>query len=470
MRKFFNLLLIILGILAFAGFTIFILLYAQGKTFDGSTGFTETGIVRINSNPKDVEVYVNGEKRPMVESKIDNLKPGKVNFTLRKDGYYDWSKEILVEAGILKDLFAQMIPTTIELSEVTNDEITQILPSNLSDYIYYISLENGTSELKKIKIRRDFLDFAEPSAVRIKALSNIELEVLTMSEILKVSPNNSLLLFSNNPRSLTGTINLDNGEITYITDLPTKVNTTISWLNGSNSILVTSSGNLNYEYTLAPKVSTIIAFEPLAIYESVNFAIYKTAAGVSLYENQRTLPLTTSTSINGVLLASSNIIPNRTTTKIFAVQDAEKHITLFDLDRNLTLKSNLTGDIIFSSSDATHFVVEKDGGVFSIGFEYSIATSTYKLSEGVLLKDQAISSTDVITYEFYNNNKNLLYTAKSNIFTSDIDGGNFREISIPEGYSVLEASITADNQFIYTILKDNETQAIKIYKISIVLK
>ncbi len=469
MKRFFNILLIILGIAGFAGFTIFILLYAQGKTFDTSTGFTETGIIRINSNPKDVDVYINGEKRDMVESKVDNLKSGKVNVTLRKDGYYDWSKEVIVEAGILKDVFSQMIPTTIELTEVTNEEIIHFIPSNINDFIYYISQENNITDLKKIKVRRDFLDFAQPTPTIVKTLSTTELELLTKSEIVLVSPNNSLLVFSNNSNNLTGLVNLDNGEISYISDLPTKLNSSLSWLSGSNSLLVTSAGNLTYEYNLNTKISTIVTFEPVGIYRSANFVILKNAS-VGVYENQRTTPLTTNAAINTVLNSSINIIPSQITNKIFATQDVQKHISIYDLNRNLTLKSKLTGDIIYSSPDATHHIVSNEGNIFAIGFEYSIATSEYKLIEGALLNSEVLKPEDIVSYEFYNNSKNILYSAKTNIFTSDVDGGNFREISIPEGYNVLEANITSDNQFIYTILRDEATAAIEIYKISIVLK
>jgi hypothetical protein len=472
MRKIITAFFLILVLAAFAAFTVFILLYAQGKTFDGSTGIVQTGIIRVNSNPKDVNVYINEEERFLVESKIDALQPGKVSLTLRKDGYYDWTKEVLVEAGVLKDIFVQMIPKTIELSDVSTDDIKLFIPSNINEYIYYVSTDTVTDQsvLKKIKVRRDFLDFSNSTPTTIKILEPAEYNLLATSEILEVSNDNAKMLFANNPLNTTGVIDLGNGIVEYISaELPTKVNKELSWFRNSNSILVTSESNLTYEYVLSTGLSLIVSNDPISIHKTGHYVIFKGTDKVSLYENERILPITETTGIVAQALASKDIVTSQLTSEIFSVVDSTGKITLYDLDKNLSISSNLVGEILYSSNDATHFVVKADSGIYSVAFEYSIATRQYKLSEGALLTN-GLSAADVKTYKFYNNNKNILYSTESQIFTSDLDGANFREITIPEGYEVLEANITTDNQFIYTILKDSATQLIKIYKINILLK
>lgn len=469
MRKILITLSLILVIAAFAIFTVFVLLYAQGKTFDGTSGIVQTGIIRVNSNPKDVNVYVNEEQRTLVESKIDALEPGKVNLTLRLDGYYDWTKDITVEAGVLKDVFVQMIPKTIELSDVTTDDITLFIPSNINDYIYYVSLESDRHILKKIKVRRDFLDFSNSNPTTIRILEASEYELLVNSEILLVSRDNVSLLFANNPLNTTGIISLSNGEIELLTDLPTKVNKEITWFRNSGSILVTSDAGLTYEYNLNTGLAIIVANSPAGIYKASDYVVFKTAEKVLLYQNERITPLLVNSTLITQVLASINLHPTATSTDIFALQDSTKRITLIDLNKNLTISSNLVGDIIHSSSDATHFIIKNDSGIHSVSFEYSIATKTYKLAESTL-SNETLNISDVLEYTFYNSNKNILYSTISQIYTSDLDGANFREITIPQGYEVLEASITNDNQFIYTVLREVETDLIKIYKISIVLK
>jgi hypothetical protein len=472
MRKIVTAFFLILVLAAFAAFTVFILLYAQGKTFDGSTGIVQTGIIRVNSNPKDVSVYINEEERFLVESKIDALQPGKVSLTLRKDGYYDWTKEVLVEAGVLKDIFVQMIPKTIELSDVSTDDIKLFIPSNINEYIYYVSTDTLTDEsvLKKIKVRRDFLDFSNATPTTIKVLEPSEYELLSTSEILDVSNDNTKLLFANNPLNTTGVIDLGNGIVENISsDLPTKVNKELSWFRNSNSILVTSESNLTYEYVLRTDLSLIVSNEPVSIHKAGHYVVFKDSEKVSLYENERIVPVSTNSNIVAQVLGAKDVIVNQLTSEQFSIVDPSGIITLYDTDKNLSIASNIAGDILYSSDDATHFIVKTDAGVYSVAFEYSIATRQYKLSEGALLTN-GLSPSDVLTYKFYNNNKNILYSTKSQIFTSDLDGANFREITIPEGYEVVEANITTDNQFIYTILKDTETGLIKIYRINILLK
>jgi hypothetical protein len=470
MRKILTTLSLLLVVAAFGLFTIFVLLYAQGKTFDGSTGIVQTGIIRVNSNPKDVSVYINEEERSLVESKIDALQPGKVSLTLRKDGYYDWTKEVLVEPGVLKDIFAQMIPKTIELSDVTTDDITLFIPSNINEFIYYVSEDSNQYTLKKIKVRRDFLDFSTAAPSDIRILVNSEYELLSSSAILEVSSDNSKLLFANNSLNSTGYVDLNNGQFTYITEgLPTVVNKEVSWFMNSDSVLITSEANLTYEYNLDTGLSIIVTNAPTDIFKADSYAIFKTASKVSLYENERITPLVLNEAINAATLNSTTIYPALSNPEIFTIQNANKSIALYDLDKNLSISANISGDILYSSSDATHFIVKNELGVYSVSFEYSIATRTYKLSEGTLLTE-TVNSSDVLKYSFYNNNKNILYTTQSQIFTSDLDGANFREITIPEGYQVVEANITSDNQFIYTVLKDAETNLIKIYKINTLLK
>lgn len=472
MRKIFTGILLILVVAAFAVFTVFVLLYAQGKTFDRSSGIVQTGIIRVNSNPKDVSVYINEEERFLVESKVDGLQPGKVSITLRKDGYYDWSKEVLVESGVLKDIFVQMIPKTIELSDVSTDDINLFIPSNISDFIYYISTDTDTGEhlLKKIKVRRDFIDFSNSTPTTIKVLDAEEYGLLSTSEILLVSNDNVKLLFANNPLNTTGVIDLVSGLVENISsDLPTKINKEITWFRNSSSLLVTSESNLTYEYVLDSGLSMIVSNDPVSIHKAGHYVVFKNVDKVSLYENERVLPVTTDMSINAQMLAAKDIVVSQLTSKLFCVIDATGKITLHDLDKRLSVSSNVTGDIIYKSNDATHFIVKTATGVSSVAFEYSIASRQYKATEGALLTE-GVSPEDVRAYKFYNNNKNILYSTESQIFTSDLDGANFREITIPEGYQVLEANITNDNQFIYTILKDTVTELVKIYKINILLK
>ncbi len=82
---------------------IYLVILASGYKFDGRrNNFVETGNIYINSNPKDVKIYIDGKlKSKRAPFKLGYLLPGNYQVKIEKDGYKSWEKNLEVKAGLV---------------------------------------------------------------------------------------------------------------------------------------------------------------------------------------------------------------------------------------------------------------------------------------------------------------------------------------------------------------------------------
>lgn len=77
-----------------------ILLYVRGLAYDPESGsFYKTGILAIKSDPKSVDVKLDGQLYQKKAGTLRFLKPKEYLVSLEKTGYQTWSKRLPVEAG-----------------------------------------------------------------------------------------------------------------------------------------------------------------------------------------------------------------------------------------------------------------------------------------------------------------------------------------------------------------------------------
>src|SRR5690606_35527509 len=99
--------------------SIVVLVLAQGKSITDSGKLIETSIIRVNSYPLNPVVSVNGAPVSLSDGKTINVNPGKNIIKVTKDGYYDWEKEVVNYAGIIKEIYVQMYPKAISFEKIS---------------------------------------------------------------------------------------------------------------------------------------------------------------------------------------------------------------------------------------------------------------------------------------------------------------------------------------------------------------
>lgn len=89
--------LIGIGILAFFIIAPTLLWYVQGKPIGKSSqGPENTGIIAVETDPRDAEIWVNGEKRTTSPGAVRFLETGRYTVEIRKPGYRTWQKTVSV--------------------------------------------------------------------------------------------------------------------------------------------------------------------------------------------------------------------------------------------------------------------------------------------------------------------------------------------------------------------------------------
>lgn len=87
--------LIFLCIAAFLVLAPFVVFYVKGVTYDtGDNKYLSTGILSIQTDPKNVQIFLNEELADTTPADIRFLKPGGYNIKLLKKGYRPWTKRI----------------------------------------------------------------------------------------------------------------------------------------------------------------------------------------------------------------------------------------------------------------------------------------------------------------------------------------------------------------------------------------
>lgn len=100
MTKKYRYLLLLLGFIIFLILAPAIVLYVRGITYDFSKkAFVTTGILAMRLEPKEADIYLNNKLKRKSSGDIKFVLPGEYDVTVKKDGYFTWSKRLSVESG-----------------------------------------------------------------------------------------------------------------------------------------------------------------------------------------------------------------------------------------------------------------------------------------------------------------------------------------------------------------------------------
>lgn len=149
-----------------------VVLFAQGYRFNLEDNiFIYSGSITIKSWPRDIEIYLDGERQTNKNLNLINgsytingIKPGKYTLTCSKPGYTSWEKEIRVRSGISTEfwnilLFPEKESQELETLDLTgevkqiflfpkkNDQLIFFAQEESSNKIYFLDKEKEESEL-----------------------------------------------------------------------------------------------------------------------------------------------------------------------------------------------------------------------------------------------------------------------------------------------------------------------------------
>lgn len=222
--------------------TIFIpliLLYSSGYRYNlRQHKIIQTGSIFVSAKPTNADVFIDNKFMTAKTPKLfNNLIPNEYAITIRKDGFFNWSKKLTVQSK--QTTFADKI--ILVKSETTPEKIHQAnLPpldasGNLTDEIMAITKQLSLSnDIKAEKNNNGWITILDKKTEQLYLIKNND----TSLKIEKISPqaknfswstaNNKKILFYNDLEIWFYDLNSQNAEL--ITRQSEKINEAI-WLS-----------------------------------------------------------------------------------------------------------------------------------------------------------------------------------------------------------------------------------------------
>lgn len=123
--------LIVLGCLFFLTAAPLIVFFVRGLKFDfKEKKFIATGILAMESDPKDAEVYLDGKLVRTSQGEIRFLEPRDYRVSLKKNGYRPWEKILTIEA----DKVSRISPQGNKINLLLNSQTAQNLAEKIVDF------------------------------------------------------------------------------------------------------------------------------------------------------------------------------------------------------------------------------------------------------------------------------------------------------------------------------------------------
>ncbi len=271
-------LFIILGLAVFLVLGPLVVLFVSGVSYDWhNSKYIRTGIISIKSDPSKAEILLDGKHVGTTAANIRFLQPKEYVVTLRKDGYYDWSKRIDIKAskatilaGSLDKIYLiKQHPgiTTLGTDVIdfaqTSDYLTYITPLNLvidrgSDFSNQttISIPTGLDHIT-VGGNNDYVILSGPSKIVLVTIADQKITDITAQLktgrdltltnddlILFINPGNQLVSYDpstakNSPLlDRVNTFKLADGLLYYLQDATLHVATLSGTVTNNNQKLL----------------------------------------------------------------------------------------------------------------------------------------------------------------------------------------------------------------------------------------
>jgi len=457
--------------------SLVVLIISQGRIFDEDGSIVETGIIRVTAIPKDnLKAYINNEEVPFSEFRITNITPGVVTLKLAKEGYTPWEKQVKVESGFVKDVFAQLYPDTIPFTKVIQENAHKVFYAPDDQFIYYTVLDNrGLNGIWRLKLTRNLLDFANPSLnTQIIKLNEVESNQLLTNDY-------NLLISSDNNRVI---LNIDNtdyflynlSDSNVKTDLSNLLGTkpeNVAWFKGSESITFTKDNKYAFEYEINSKQTSLITADEnglnhLAI--SFNNIYFVKDQVLYRYSNKSTAPFELTAKLKPLIPSSLSQIYTPRDNQNALILESEDSLIYLDLQKNYIDVIDVNASLLAFANNGRTLLYQKEGKTYSYYVEESLSGDSYTTYN----YDLAINTEDVDTIKFTSTSNTLVTVSKEGKITlMDYDGLNKRQILNEFKLTGNKLLFTNSNTEIYALVQEINEEAETVnnlYKFELQLK
>ena len=125
-------------------------LYARGYRFSWEElKFRPNGLFAIKSVPDSAQIFINGVLVSATNTTLA-LQPGTYDVSVRKDGFMDWNKRLVIDKEVVTEVTVHLFRSTLSLSSVTFTGSINPIPSyDMSKIVFVVPSEvnsNGSDK------------------------------------------------------------------------------------------------------------------------------------------------------------------------------------------------------------------------------------------------------------------------------------------------------------------------------------
>lgn len=190
---------------------MFVVAYARGYRFSfKQKSFTSTGIIAATSQPKAAKVYINGELKGVTDNTFI-LPPDTYKIEIKKDGYVDWKKTLVLKGELVVSADATLFPLNASLTPLTNLGLTKVVTIDKTERSLLFS-QNGIEE-------KDGIYLFDQNKRPFSFFPPLKLLVLKKNLPLDVDFKKTAITFSPDFKQAIVDFELENSNISYLISL-----------------------------------------------------------------------------------------------------------------------------------------------------------------------------------------------------------------------------------------------------------
>jgi len=162
--------------------------YSYGYNVNRKGDLVQKGLVFVSSQPSGARLFIDNKQIDTTNAKL-NLQSGKYKLTLKRDGYRDWSRNIIVDGGDVSHyVYPLLIPNRLQTNELKTFDTAPALTSQSPDRRWLVALTDvntGTFEVFDLNRKQnqvaETVSFSVPNNLMTASTGAVRWEVLEWS-------------------------------------------------------------------------------------------------------------------------------------------------------------------------------------------------------------------------------------------------------------------------------------------------
>lgn len=149
--------------------TVVLIYYANGFGMSRNGSLVQRGLVFVSSQPAGADLYVNGKKKARTNTKL-NLSTGRYSFDIKRPGYADWSRKIIVEGSSVDHyIYPLLFPKQLTSTPTTTFEAVPNVSSQSPDKRWVLLQTSNGDTFQQFDLKKSQTEVGQSTSIELPA-------------------------------------------------------------------------------------------------------------------------------------------------------------------------------------------------------------------------------------------------------------------------------------------------------------